>query len=86
MAAAIWVLLSAPNPLYARVASSHNVLTTVPSIAESGKKRESSVAPCQASLGGTSGFFRAFKSEYSSVEAVKANGRSINEYKAAFTV
>ena len=48
--------------------------------------RESSVAPCQAFLGGTSGFFRAFKSEYSNVEAVKANGRSINEYKAAFTV
>lgn len=48
--------------------------------------RQSSVAPCQAFLGGTSRFFRAFKSEYSNVEAVKANGRSINEYKAAFTV
>ncbi len=48
--------------------------------------RESSVAPCQAFLGGTSGFLRAFKSEYSNVEAVKANGRSTNEYNAAFTV
>ena len=63
MAAAIWVQLCAPNPLYARVASSHNVLTTDPSLGESREKRESSAAPCQALLGGTSGFFRSFKSE-----------------------
>ena len=48
--------------------------------------RQSSAAPCQAFLGGTSRFLRAFKSEYSNVEAVKANGRSNNEYNTAFTV
>ncbi len=67
-------------------AGSHNIFTIVPAITESGKERESSVAACQAFLGGTSGFFRAFRSEYSNVEAVKANGRSTNVYSAAFTV
>jgi hypothetical protein len=82
MAAAIWVQLSAPNPLYARVASSHSVLTSVPPTAESRK----SLASRQAFLSGASPLFRAFKSEYSNVEAVRANGRSTNAYKAAFTV